>query len=172
MARIRAVFLDRDGVLTRERSDYVKSPEELEILPVNLQGLKKTQDLGFRLVIVTNQSVIGRGLTTHEQMARIHEKLVSELARKGCKIEAIYYCAHRPDENCECRKPAPGLILKAAKELNIDVSKSWMIGDKDIDLEAARRAGCRGLRVHTNLGDLDNAVNRILAEEILLGDKL
>lgn len=150
----------------------MKSPEELEILPVSLQGLKKTQDLGFKLVIITNQSVIGRGLTTHDQMARINEKLTSELARQGCKIEAVYYCAHRPDENCECRKPAPGLILKAAKELDIDVSKSWMIGDKDIDLEAAQRAGCRGLRVHTNMGDLDDAVNKILAEESLPGDNL
>lgn len=161
----RAVFFDRDGVLTRERQDYIKTPEELEILPGIETPLREVRKVGFLIVIVTNQSVVGRGLTTHYEMSRIHDKLRAELAGLGCKIDRIYYCPHRPDEGCDCRKPAPGLILKAAKELGIDIEKSWMIGDKETDLEAARRAGCHGIRVPTNRGGLAEAVHTILLAE-------
>ena len=105
----KAVFLDRDGVLTRERSDYVKNPDELELLPGIAEPLREIQKLGFKIVVVTNQSVIGRGLATNEMMSKIHEKLRTELEDMGCKIDAIYYCPHRPDEGCTCRKPEPGL---------------------------------------------------------------
>ena len=161
----RAVFFDRDGVLTRERHDYVKTPEELEILPGIETSLREVQKRGFRIVIITNQSVVGRGLTTHYEMSRIHDKLRAELARLGCEIDGIYYCPHRPDEGCDCRKPAPGLILKAAKELGIDIAESWMIGDKEMDLEAARRAGCHGIRVPTNGNGLVEAVHTIVLAE-------
>jgi len=165
LALPRAVFFDRDGVLTRERQDYVKTPEELEILPGIETPLREIQKRGFRIVIITNQSVVGRGLTTHYEMSRIHEKLRAELAGLGCKIDGIYYCPHRPDEGCDCRKPAPGLILKAAKELGINIGGSWMIGDKEIDLEAARRAGCHGIRVPTNGNGLAEAVHTITLAE-------
>jgi len=161
----RAVFLDRDGVLTRERPDYVKTPDELEILPGIEAPLREIQKRGFQIVIITNQSVVGRGLTTHDEMSRIHEKLRVELARLGCRIDAIYYCPHRPDDGCNCRKPEPGLILKASRELGIDTAKSWMIGDKEMDLEAARRAGCRGIRVPTNGNGLKEAVRSIALAE-------
>jgi histidinol-phosphate phosphatase family protein len=161
----RAVFLDRDGVLTRERQDYVKTPDELEILPGLAAPLREIRKRGFRIVIITNQSVIGRGLTTHREMSLIHEKLRLELERFGCSIDGIYYCPHRPDEGCNCRKPEPGLILKASRDLGIDVAASWMIGDKEIDLEAARRAGCRGIRVTTNGTGLAEAVRRIAVAE-------
>lgn len=161
----RAVFFDRDGVLTRERPDYVKTPEELEILPGIKTPLLEIQKRGFRIVIITNQSVVGRGLTTEYEMSRIHEKLRGELARFGCKIDGIYYCPHRPEEECTCRKPQPGLILKASRELSIDTTRSWMIGDKEIDLEAAKRAGCRGIRIPTNGGGLADAVRRITDAE-------
>jgi len=161
----RAVFLDRDGVLTRERPDYVKTPKELEVLP-NIGGpLREIQKREFRIIIVTNQSVVGRGLTTHLEMSKMHEKLRRELSRLGITIDGIYYCPHRPDEGCDCRKPQPGLILKAATELGIDKKRSWMIGDKEIDLEAARRAGCRGIRIPTNGNGLEEAVRRIALEE-------
>ena len=161
----RAVFLDRDGVLTRERQDYVKNPEELEILPGIDGPLREIRQRGFRIVVVTNQSVVGRGLTSREELSRIHEKLRLELANRGCTVDAIYYCPHRPEEGCGCRKPEPGLILEAAKDLGIDVRSSWMIGDKEIDLEAARRAGCRGIRVPTNGTGLEGAVRRIAVAE-------
>jgi D-glycero-D-manno-heptose 1,7-bisphosphate phosphatase len=161
----KAVFLDRDGVLTRERSDYVKTPNELEVLPGIGPPLRDLRKRGFRLIIVTNQSVVGRGLATDAEMGRIHEKLQSELKRMDCPVDAIYYCPHLPGAGCSCRKPEPGLILRAAKELGLDIASSWMIGDKEIDLEAAKRAGCRGLRVETNRGDLQHAVLSIIGAE-------
>jgi histidinol-phosphate phosphatase family protein len=161
----RAVFLDRDGVLTRERQDYVKNPDELEVLPGIEDPLREIQSRGFRIVIITNQSVIGRGLTTRHEMSRIHEKLRLELERLGCSIDGIYYCPHRPNEGCNYRKPEPGLILRASRELGIDIVSSWMIGDKEMDLEAAKRAGCRGIRVPTNGGGLAEAVRRIVIAE-------
>jgi D-glycero-D-manno-heptose 1,7-bisphosphate phosphatase len=166
----KAVFLDRDGVLTRERSDYVKTPNELEVLPGIGPPLHDLRKMGFRLVIVTNQSVVDRGLTTHEQMGRIHEKLRSKLKRMGCWVDAIYYCPHLPGAGCDCRKPEPGLILRAAKDLGIDIVSSWMIGDKEIDLEAAKRAGCRGIRVETNRGGLKEAVSSIIRAELKAGN--
>jgi histidinol-phosphate phosphatase family protein len=166
----RAVFLDRDGVLTRERSDYVKTPDELEVLPGIGPPLRDLRKMGFRLVIVTNQSVVGRALTTREEMDRINEKLQSELKRMGCSVDKIYYCPHLPGAGCSCRKPEPGLILRAAKDLGIDVGSSWMIGDKEIDLEAAKRAGCRGIRVETNQGGLQKAVSSIIRAEEKAGN--
>jgi histidinol-phosphate phosphatase family protein len=158
--------LDRDGVLTRERSDYVKTPDELEILPGIYEPLRQVRQKGYRIVVVTNQSVIGRGLANHGDMARIHDRLLRDLANHGCSVDAIYYCPHLPEDHCGCRKPKPGLIIKATKELDIDLKRSWMIGDKDIDLEAARRAGCRALKVPTNGDGLKDAVHRIaLAED-------
>jgi histidinol-phosphate phosphatase family protein len=161
----KAVFLDRDGVLTRERSDYVKTPDELEVLPGIGPALRDLRKMGFRLVIVTNQSVVGRGLATDVEIGRIHEKLQSELKQMGCSVDAIYYCPHLPGAGCSCRKPEPGLILRAAKDLGLDIASSWMIGDKEIDLEAAKRAGCHGLRVETNQGDLQRAVVSIIGAE-------
>ena len=90
----------------------------------------------------------------------------------GCCVDAIYYCPHLPEEGCNCRKPQPGLLLKAAKDLGIDVKESWMIGDKEIDLEAAKRAGCRGVRVETNVGDLQQAVSSILTIEKETGNAI
>jgi histidinol-phosphate phosphatase family protein len=167
LALSKALFLDRDGVLTRERQDYVKTPDELEILPGVYSALREIRQQGFRIVVVTNQSVVGRGYTTLEGMERIHEKFRRELQKHGCYVDAIYLCPHLPSQGCECRKPAPGLILKAAKELGIDREKSWMIGDKEIDLEAAKRAGCHGIRVPTNGGGLEDAVRKIFSAERL-----
>lgn len=149
-----------------ERSDYVKTPDELQVLPGVGPALLDLRSMGFRLVVVTNQSVVGRGLASDEDMGRIHDKLQSELRRMGCFVDAIYYCPHLPGEGCSCRKPEPGMILKAAKELGIDVSSSWMIGDKEIDVEAANRAGCRPIRITTNRGDLQNAVSSIRRAEL------
>jgi D-glycero-D-manno-heptose 1,7-bisphosphate phosphatase len=161
----RAVFLDRDGVLTRERPDYIKTPDELEILPGIFEPLRDLREGGFRIVVVTNQSVIGRGLATHDDMARIHEKLLRELEKNDCYVDAIYYCPHLPEDHCDCRKPQPGMIMKAVRDLRIDLEKSWMIGDKELDMEAASNAGCVGIRVPTNSDGLAEAVHEIFRRE-------
>ncbi len=170
MDRRKAVFVDRDGVLTREKLDYVKTTAELELLPGVEGPLRRIQKEGFQIVVITNQSAVGRGFTTDEEMGRIHEKLRSELGKAGVYVDGIYYCPHTPEDKCTCRKPEPGLILRAANDLGIDVAASWMIGDKEIDLEAAERAGCRGVRVETNLGDLQQAVSSIICAEKKYGN--
>ena len=123
------------------------------------------KDKGFLLVVVTNQSAVGRGLTTDDQVTKTNDKLLLEMGNHGCSLDAIYYCPHSPDDHCDCRKPAPGLIIKAASELGIDTSQSWMIGDKDSDVEAAHRAGCRAVKVQSNNGHLETAVDYILSFE-------
>jgi histidinol-phosphate phosphatase family protein len=165
LPRPRAVFLDRDGVLTRDKPGYVKSVDELELLPGISSPLKALQDRGFLLIVVTNQSIIGRGLATDGELAAIHSELRSKLQKLGCKIDAIYFCPHRPEENCNCRKPGPGLLLSAADDFEIDLKDSWLIGDQDSDLEAARRVGCRGIKVQKNEGKLVDAVNFIISSK-------
>ena len=164
MAR-KAVFLDRDGVLNRERRDYVKSPEELEMLAGIDTPIRRMRDNDYLIVVVTNQSVVGRGLITEEDLKRINDKMRAELESRGCHLDGVYYCPHTPQDGCSCRKPKPGLILRAASELGIDLKNSWLIGDQDSDVEAARRAGCRGIRVPSNDNGLEIGANEILGHE-------
>lgn len=164
MAR-KAVFLDRDGVLNRERIDYVKSPKELEMLAGIDAPIRRMRDNDYLIVVVTNQSVVGRGLITEEDLKRINDKMRAELESRGCHLDGVYYCPHTPEDGCSCRKPKPGLILRAAGELGIDLENSWLIGDQDSDVEAARRAGCRGIKVPSNDNGLEMGANQILSHD-------
>jgi len=157
----KAVFFDRDGVINKERTDYVKTVEELEIFPNIIEPIKSLKNSGFFVIIVTNQSAINRGLTTHEKVNAIHMEIQHFLKKNGTSIDRFYYCPHRPDENCYCRKPKPGLLYQAIKELSIDVKSSWLIGDKDSDVQAAMAIGCKAIRIDTNL-TLDKAIKIIL----------
>lgn len=156
----KAVFFDRDGVINKDRSDYVKRVEELVILDV-ANSIKKLRDRGFLVVVISNQSAVNRGFTTCENIEKIHSAIQEYLKMKGTQIDAFYYCPHRPDENCGCRKPKPGLLNRATEDLKINLKSSWMIGDMDSDMEAARLAGCKAIKIPTNSG-LDNAVQSIL----------
>ena len=158
--------MDRDGILNYDREDYVKSPEEFEALPQIGGPLRRIRENEFLIVIVTNQSAIGRGLTTHELVREIHDKMRKELEKQGASVDAIYYCPHTPEDHCDCRKPQPGLILRATKELGINLKESWLIGDKESDVEAARRAGCRAIIVPANDDGLEIGVRKILANEV------
>lgn len=145
-----AIFLDRDGIINRHRSDHVKHLNEFEILRDVPHYLKKLRNLGFKLIIITNQSAINRGLTTLEEVKKIHEFLVKELRKYDCHIDDIYLCPHRPDENCDCRKPKTKLFLEAAEEHDIDLARSWVIGDSEIDVNAGNRIGCKTIKLDTN----------------------
>ena len=143
----KAVFLDRDGTIARD-VPYCSRPEDFELLPDAAEGIKLLNEHGFKVVIVTNQSGIARGYFTEGILARIHEKMITELAEHGAHIDAIYYCPHHPDDSCECRKPKPKMVLQAVIDLDIDLSQSYIIGDSEMDVELARRAGCKaGIRV-------------------------
>ena len=159
----RFVFLDRDGTLVADRG-YVHRLEDYRLLPGTAKALLRLREAGFRLAIVTNQGGIGRGLFTQQDFERFQERLLCELAEAGVVIEATYFCPHAPDAGCDCRKPAPGLLQRAAREHGADLARSWVIGDAERDVEMALRGGCAGgLRVgDAEIPDLDAAVTRVL----------
>ena len=152
-----AVFLDRDGVLNRNRHDYVKSWEEFEFLPSVFAGLRLLADSDFAIVIVTNQSVVGRRIISETQLDRIHSIMTDEIERQGGRVDAVLCCPHHPEDHCKCRKPHPGLLLRAANELNLDLSRSFLIGDARSDTVAALRAGCQAIMVLTGRGSIEFA---------------
>ena len=155
-----AAFLDRDGVINADHG-YVANWKDFEFLPGAEDAMRGLQSLGFCLVIVTNQSGIGRGYYTETDVDKLHQKLIAHCAAMGVEIAGIYYCPHHPSEAkgdylqlCECRKPAPGMLLTASRELNIDLDGSIMVGDKPSDMEAAQRAGV-GKRFQVTQGSVD-----------------
>lgn len=151
--RHRAIFLDRDGTLVHSRH-YPSRPEDLVLYADIASELRLLQEAGFRLVIITNQSGIARGYFTATDLQRMHDDLELRLAQVGITITAFYHCPHHPDGaipelsvRCDCRKPAPGMLLRAAAELDIDLERSWFAGDILDDVEAGNRAGCRTVLV-------------------------
>ncbi|MHB8730458.1 MAG: D-glycero-alpha-D-manno-heptose-1,7-bisphosphate 7-phosphatase [bacterium] len=149
MSGRRAVFVDRDGVLIKE-VNHLTASSQIEILPGVPESLRRLRDAGWAVVVITNQSVVARGMVTEAGLREIHRALESQLRSRGATLDAIYYCPHHPEGAvasyrvaCDCRKPAPGLLLRAAADLGIDLGASVMVGDAPSDIEAGRRAGCR-----------------------------
>jgi D-glycero-D-manno-heptose 1,7-bisphosphate phosphatase len=138
----RAVFLDRDGTLI-EDVGYPRDPDRVRLLDGAVDALGALRRAGFALVVVSNQSGIGRGFVTQEEAEAVHARFVAELRARGIEPDDVRYCPHAPDEGCTCRKPAPGLLLAAAGELGLDLTRSFMVGDKPADAETGRNAGCR-----------------------------
>ena len=136
----KAVFLDRDGVINLDKA-YVSKIEDFEFCEGVFEALTHFQNLGYLLIIVTNQSGIGRGYYTEEDFQKLTDWMRKELLHVRIKIDAIYHCPHAPEANCACRKPQSGMFLKAIEDFDIDVTQSWMIGDKPSDIEAALGAG-------------------------------
>ena len=147
-----AVFLDRDGVINQNRSDYVRSTDQLRIFPAALPALARLAQSECAIVIITNQSVIGRELVSAATVAQINHYLLKQVRASGGRIDGLYLCPHAPDDACECRKPRPGLLLQAASELQLDLHRSWLIGDSLTDLKAAIAAGVRPILVATGRG--------------------
>ena len=141
-----SVFLDRDGAMARD-VPYCRKPEDLELLHTVAEGVRLLNQHGFKTIIVTNQSGIARGYFTEETLHRIHQKLRDELAKAGAFVDAIYYCPHHPDDRCQCRKPNAGLLYRAASELQIDLARAYIIGDKLLDVAAAEKAGCKAVLI-------------------------
>lgn len=138
----RAVFIDRDGVICRNRDDHVKSWEEFEFLPGALDALVRLAQSDLCIIVVTNQAVVNRHLVSGEVVNEIHERMVDVIRAVGGRIDRVMWCPHRPDEGCSCRKPKPGLLLDAARELDIDLMQSYLVGDAKSDMGAGRAAGC------------------------------
>lgn len=148
-----AIFLDRDGVLIENRSDYVRDWSQVAIYPMTYSALSRLQQSGYKIVIVTNQSAVGRGLISLESAEEINHRLINKIQENGAQVDGVYMCPHHPDDQCNCRKPKPGLLLQAVNELSLDVSRSWMVGDAWSDLLTGQAAKVRGaIMVKTGRG--------------------
>jgi D-glycero-D-manno-heptose 1,7-bisphosphate phosphatase len=145
------VLVDRDGTIDRcDAGDYILSPDRVELLPGAAEGLRLLREAGLRLAVVTNQAAIGRGWIDPPALDAIHARMTELLSARGADgIEGIYVCPHRPEDECGCRKPAPGLAVRAAGELGFDLSRSFVVGDRAADVELGRRVGATTILVRT-----------------------
>ena len=151
----RCVFLDRDGVLIRD-IHLLTRPDQIEILPGVPEALARLASVGFQLVVVSNQAVVARGLCGTTEVALVHDYLAGQLAAEGARIDAWYFCPHHPEATlaeyrtvCNCRKPEPGMLQAAARERQLDLSTSFLVGDRPTDVVAGQAAGCRAVFVQT-----------------------
>ena len=147
-----AVFLDRDGVLNQNRADYVRTWQRVEFLPGVFAAMQRLAASPFVVVVVTNQSAVGRGLMTVDGLAAINQGIVQRVRQAGGRVDAVYACPHTPEDGCHCRKPLPGMLLQAAQDLAIDLDQSYLVGDAVSDVQAALAAGSRPLLVRTGRG--------------------
>jgi rfaE bifunctional protein nucleotidyltransferase chain/domain len=149
-----AIFVDRDGTIN-EHIEYLSEAHRLKEIPGSFVALKKMRELGYRIIVVTNQPGIGLGYFTKEDFFAVNREMLKQATAVGCSIDRIYFCPHSKGENCRCRKPSPFLLERAAQECNIDLSRSFMIGDMTSDIELAKNAGCQGVLVQTGRGGDD-----------------
>jgi D-glycero-D-manno-heptose 1,7-bisphosphate phosphatase len=154
----RAVFIDRDGTISEEVG-YINHPSRFTVFPYSAPAVKLLNDQGWLAIVVTNQAGVARGYFSEAMIQTVHEKLRRDLESGGARLDAIYYCAHHPAvgaepyrQDCYCRKPKPGLVHRAADELNIQLKESWMIGDRYSDIEMARNAGVQSAFVLSGYG--------------------
>src|SRR6185437_1514810 len=146
------IFLDRDGVINENRSDYIKNWSEFCFLPGSKEAIANLTNAGYRIVVCTNQAGVAKGIIPIDTVEDIHHRMVAEVAEAGGIIERVYYCPHGKDENCFCRKPRPGMLLRARDELGIDMNEAIFIGDSISDIHAALAAGVHPILVVTGLG--------------------
>jgi len=167
-----AVFLDRDGTLNENppRGDFVRRPEDLRLLGGVPRALRSLREAGYLLAVVSNQSGISRGLMSSEAVAAVNSRLGELLAREGASLDGIYVCPHSREALCDCRKPRPGLLLRAARELGIELGRSWMVGDSARDVAAARAAGVRAVLVYGNSYEGEREAAEALSPEAVVPD--
>ena len=154
----RAVFIDRDGTISEEVG-YINHPSRFRVFPYAAAAIKQLNDNGWLAIVVTNQAGVARGYFSEEMIQTVHAEMKQDLERNGARLDAIYYCAHHPSVgdppyrlDCDCRKPKPGLISRAAQDFEIDLADSWMVGDRYSDVELARNAGVKSMFVMSGYG--------------------
>lgn len=179
----RCVILDRDGVINFDSDQFIKSPEEWRAIPGSLNAIARLNQAGFRVVVASNQSGLGRGLFDMATLNAIHAKMHKQVAQAGGRIDAVFFCPHTADSKCNCRKPKPGLFMEIAARLNVDLKATPAVGDALRDIQAAQEVGARALLVRTGKGertlaggqlpqgvpvyaDLDAAVSAILESPV------
>lgn len=154
----RAVFIDRDGTIAKDVS-YCSRPHDIQLLPTAGEGIGLLNKSGLKVIMVTNQSGIAHGYFTEAMLDRIHRKMMRDLAQHQAHIDAIYYCPQHPDDHCDCRKPRPAMIYRAAKEYDIELSQAFFVGGQWRDVEAGHSAGCKTCLVSSN-GKLEMLLNQ------------
>lgn len=175
----KAVFLDRDGTINVYKG-FLRSIDEFELIPGITSAIRKINASGYLAIVVTNQPVIARGEVTFEELSQIHNKMETELGKDGAYLDGIYFCPHHPHKgypnevpdlkiDCECRKPKPGLLLRAAKDFNIDLIQSYMVGDSENDIKAGKAAGCKTVLVN---GDGIDSKSENFGQDYLFGSVL
>jgi D-glycero-D-manno-heptose 1,7-bisphosphate phosphatase len=149
--RRKAVFLDRDGVINKraKEHEHIKSWGEFEFLP-NVAETIRELNKEFLVVMISNQGGIAKGVMSEQDLEEIHSKMETELKKNGARIDKIYFCPHADNDNCSCRKPMPGMLLRAAEELNIDLADSFMVGDSISDIKAGKSAGCKTILINNS----------------------
>jgi D-glycero-D-manno-heptose 1,7-bisphosphate phosphatase len=177
----RAVFIDRDGTISEEVG-YINHVSRFRLFPYSAAALKQLHDNGYLAIVITNQAGVARGYFSEEMVQAIHQQMTMDLEISGARLDAIYYCAHHPTVgeppyqlDCDCRKPKPGLLLRAARDYNIDLANSWMVGDRYSDIELAANAGVKSALVLSGYGrgewehQLDNWTIQpdLVAEDLL-----
>jgi histidinol-phosphate phosphatase family protein len=177
-----AVFMDRDGVLVENVPDYIRRWEQVEFFDHAFRAVMRLHESPFEMVVVSNQSVVGRGLMALEDVLVLNRRIMEVFESQGALFAGTYICPHAPEDDCECRKPKPGMLLRAAREHDLDLSRSFFVGDAQTDMEAAEAAGVKGILVRTGrgtetlneigpnppwpvAGDLDEAVSLILGNK-------
>jgi D-glycero-D-manno-heptose 1,7-bisphosphate phosphatase len=165
----KAAFLDRDGVINRKaptEDEYITRWEEMHIIPGVVEAIALLNRAGFRVIVVSNQRCVAKGLMTTSELDALHQRMCRELGAVGAKIDGVYYCPHEEQPPCSCRKPEPGMLFAAADEHEVDLTSSWMIGDSEKDVEAGRSAGCRTVRILRS-GAVANGNADVLARSLL-----
>ncbi|MFZ7125862.1 MAG: D-glycero-beta-D-manno-heptose 1,7-bisphosphate 7-phosphatase [Desulfobacterales bacterium] len=181
----RIVFLDRDGVINRDSDLYVKSIVEMDFLPGSLEAIRRLTEAGRSVVVITNQSAVGRGWITEADLQEMHRYMRTSIEKKGGRLLDVFYCPHHPDDGCRCRKPKPGMIEAACRRYGVRPSSTAMVGDNVRDILCARNAGCglavlvrsgisdseaeaarQGVRPDHTTDDLSDAVDWLLAHDI------
>jgi len=164
------LFLDRDGTINEE-VDFLSSPHHVRILPHAAEAIREANALGFKVIVVSNQSGVARGIFTEKELAEVNAKVLELLERDGAHIDALYYCPNHPDGtvapyniDSDCRKPKTGMLMRGVKEFNIDLSRSFMVGDRATDIQAGNNAGATSILVLTGYGK--EQLNRIREENV------
>ena len=160
-----AIFLDRDGTIIEEKC-YLSDPGLVELLPGAAEGLRRMRELGFALVVVTNQSGIGRGYYGWEELGRVHARMEELLGAEGVTLDRIYVCPHAPTDDCACRKPLPGMIEQACGELGLSAAASFMVGDKACDIALGQAVGATSILVTTGYGAEELASKACLPDAV------
>jgi len=164
------VFMDRDGVINENRDEYVRTVDELIFLPGALESLARLGQAGIPVVVVSNQAGVGRGLFDREELERINERMCRAVREHGGEIRGVYYCVHRKDEGCDCRKPGIGLLRKACEDHDLSLDGSYFIGDGESDIEAGRKAGCTTILVLCGRSSMDDVTGWDAKPDVIVDD--